>query len=201
MGNKFLPQKYYIERGRRYFKRGQPSPEIHIFMGGERSSVSLDGLEVETLAARADEWENFFSRCAPEDIVHMPIVVTDAGQSVAHIDVKPKAHMKEFYDGYLTIYPGTRLVKIAGKAATLTMKEFQIFDVLTDQPGTILSKRNIFDLAWLYKVCADPEHAVDMHVSNLRRKVDTPRLAGRQMIKTVRGEGYYFDLDVLPQTS
>jgi DNA-binding response OmpR family regulator len=87
----------------------------------------------------------------------------------------------------LTLDPGTHRVTRGEDEIPLTPKEFSILELLMRQSGQVVSRARIGESVW-----ADaPEeltNLVDVHVSHLRRKIDS---AGRApLIHTVRARGF-----------
>lgn len=87
--------------------------------------------------------------------------------------------------------PASQLVKSeAGETLHLTQAEFRILALLTRSPGVAVPRDDLMTAAagrdW------DPlDRSVDVHVSNLRKKLDlAPDLPS--LIRTVRGSGYMF---------
>jgi two-component system response regulator RegX3 len=70
----------------------------------------------------------------------------------------------------------------------LTPSEFKVLAQLAEQPERVLSRRHIMENLWESDWVGD-EHAADVHISNLRRKVERDP-ANPERIVTVRGFGY-----------
>ncbi|HKD34006.1 MAG TPA: response regulator transcription factor [Gaiellaceae bacterium] len=70
-----------------------------------------------------------------------------------------------------------------GQQVALTRSEFRLLAVLVEQPGQVVSRRELMEHLWQSAYVGD-ERAGDIHVSNVRRKL------GSDLIETVRGEGY-----------
>lgn len=69
----------------------------------------------------------------------------------------------------------------------LTPKEFQLLEFFLLRPGEVVRRTTLLEKVW--DMHFDPEsNVVDVHVGNLRRKVE--HVAGRQLIETVRGVGF-----------
>ncbi|GAD90115.1 two-component response regulator CpxR [Vibrio halioticoli NBRC 102217] len=76
------------------------------------------------------------------------------------------------------------------KLLDLTSTEFALLELFLRHPGTVLTKESI-SVEVLGKRLAAFDRAVDMHVSNLRKKLPE-REDGKPRIKTLRGKGYLF---------
>jgi two-component system, OmpR family, response regulator len=78
-------------------------------------------------------------------------------------------------------------VRYAGRVVPVTAKEFALLELLGRCAGRVLSRARILESVWGYD--SDPlTNVVDVHVANLRRKLQEP---GRpSIIETVRGVGY-----------
>ena len=75
-----------------------------------------------------------------------------------------------------------------GVPVPLTLKEYQILEVLMRRPGEVVLRAQIEQELW-GEANDLTSNAVDVHVSHLRRKVDVP---GRsRLLHTVRGRGFY----------
>jgi two-component system response regulator MprA len=95
-------------------------------------------------------------------------------------------------------YAGLRLNRSAweayedGRPLDLTSIEFLILAALMAAPGVVLSRETLLEQVWGTPDGAS-SNVVDVHVANLRRKVEAS--GQRRMIQTVRGAGYKLQLD------
>jgi two-component system response regulator CpxR len=88
----------------------------------------------------------------------------------------------------VSLDPGSREVTCDGSPVELTTLEFDILEQLMRNAGRVLSRDALMEA--LYNRKATPfDRSMDMHISHLRRKLET---CGRTLIKTVRGVGYQF---------
>jgi two-component system response regulator CpxR len=93
--------------------------------------------------------------------------------------------------GGIQVVPSAREVVCGGEPVALTTIEFDVLEFLMRAAGRIVSRDEL--TAALYRRRASPfDRALDVHISNLRKKLG-PRGA---LIRTVRGVGYLFRLDV-----
>ena len=88
--------------------------------------------------------------------------------------------------GNLTIDTETRHVTVDGNVAELTKIEFDLLDALTERPGSVLTRSQLLMVVWGDNYIGD-DHVVDVHIANLRRKIDTGKPSH---VRTVRGVGY-----------
>lgn len=78
----------------------------------------------------------------------------------------------------------------AGKRLDLTQKEFALVDLLIRRPGQVFSRSRIAERIWNMDFSSDMK-VVDVHMRNLRAKVDDP--FEKKLIHAVRGVGYVLE--------
>ncbi|WP_410676537.1 response regulator transcription factor [Amycolatopsis sp. cmx-4-68] len=91
--------------------------------------------------------------------------------------------------GVVEIDRDTREVRVGGKPVSLTKIEFGLLTALTDNIRQIHTRDQLRERVWGGASLAD-DHAVDVHMSNLKHKLGAAGYGG--MIATVRGVGYRF---------
>ncbi|MER5770393.1 response regulator transcription factor [Streptomyces sp. NPDC001985] len=88
--------------------------------------------------------------------------------------------------GDLTVDPATRRCHRGDVPVPLTAREFAVLWYLAGRQGEVVAKTEVLEHVW-----GDFDgdvNVVEVYVSALRRKIDTP--FGRRTIHTVRGAGY-----------
>ena len=90
----------------------------------------------------------------------------------------------------LSLSPARRELRCAGKLVELTSTEFSILQLLLQRSGEVVDKKDL-DLAALGREPVAYDRSIDMHVSNLRRKLG-PAKDGSERIETIRGIGYQY---------
>jgi two-component system response regulator CpxR len=92
--------------------------------------------------------------------------------------------------GDLELDPGARTVRLNDEPVEMTSTEFSVLALLVRNAGQVVSKAEMSQQA-LGRELSRYDRSLDMHVSNLRRKLG-PLPDGDERIKTVRGVGYLY---------
>jgi len=95
--------------------------------------------------------------------------------------------------GDLDIHTGARSVELNGSPVPMTSTEYSLLEYLARGAGRVIGKEELSRQVLGRKLEAY-DRGIDMHVSNLRRKLG-PLPGGEERIKTVRGIGYQYVLD------
>lgn len=89
--------------------------------------------------------------------------------------------------GDLEIDPAARRCRRGETVLDLTAREFAVLEYLALRHGEVVTKTEVLEHVWDHAFDGDV-NIVEVYVSALRRKIDTP--FGRHTIHTVRGSGY-----------
>lgn len=84
-----------------------------------------------------------------------------------------------------------RKITIDNKDIRLTSKEFDLFYVLSSNPGKVFTREELLDKVWGYAHHGDVR-TVDVHVRRIREKIEK-NAKDTQYIMTKWGVGYYFN--------
>lgn len=94
--------------------------------------------------------------------------------------------------GEITLLPETYSVKINDKIAKLTPIEFDIFNLLFQNHGIMVSSAKLLNDIWGYSP-DDEVETIRVHIRHLRTKID--KIAeGKKYIQTIYGGGYKLDI-------
>jgi two-component system OmpR family response regulator len=96
--------------------------------------------------------------------------------------------------GPLTIDLGRREVRIDDEEVATTRIEFSLLEQLCRRPTEVCTREDLLDAVWGPTWVGD-NHVVDVHLSNLRRKLDKAA-PEYKVIHTVRGVGFRLANDV-----
>ena len=92
--------------------------------------------------------------------------------------------------GDLVLNQARRELHRGGLLIDLTSTEFSILQLLLQRSGEIVEKKDLY-LAALGREPVAYDRSIDMHVSNLRRKLGLA-IDGTERIETIRGIGYQY---------
>ena len=129
-----------------------------------------------------------------DDYVTKPFSVPELVSRVRAILRRRELDREDAGDGVVRQIGGLRIdlgrhqVVVDGEAVQLTPSEFKLCALLSQQPERVFTRRQIMEYLWDSPYVGD-QHACEVHVSNLRRKVERDP-ANPERILTVRGVGY-----------
>ncbi|MBD8520228.1 MULTISPECIES: response regulator transcription factor [Lysinibacillus] len=105
-----------------------------------------------------------------------------------------KSSSDEIEIGDLRINTATHEVLVNNEKVKLTPREFAILELLSSNPGIVMSAEQIYERVWKEEAFQS-ENTVMVHIRKIRERIETnPR--NPQYIKTVWGVGYKVEKDL-----
>ncbi|MCI9515702.1 MAG: response regulator transcription factor [Lachnospiraceae bacterium] len=92
--------------------------------------------------------------------------------------------------GNLVLDCESRRVNVDGKEINLTAKEFDVLELLVQNPQKVYSRENLLNIVWGYEYLGDVR-TVDVHIRRLREKIEA-NPSEPKYVHTKWGVGYYF---------
>lgn len=87
----------------------------------------------------------------------------------------------------------TKTVFHNGKVVEMSLKEFELLELLAEHPGKVYSRDMLLEKIWGYEYMGETR-TVDVHIRHIRKKIEEDD-SNPTFIKTVRGFGYKFRED------
>ena len=109
------------------------------------------------------------------------------GEVVQRRAAEPEQPGKPLCYKNLTLYPEAREAQVCGKMLSLTGHEFDILELLLQNPAKVYSRESLYEQIWQGGYYGE-DNTVNVHVSNLRKKIAA--VDGEEYIKTVWGIGF-----------
>jgi two-component system response regulator CpxR len=168
--------------GLELLRRLRAKSEVHVIM------LTAKGEEIDRvvgLELGADDYlpKPFFTR---ELIARIKAVLRRS--RAGHLKpAEEEVHVMEIGD--LTLDPAARTVTSTGIPVNLTTAEFDVLHLLLVDAGKIVSRDRLARA--LGRNLGVFDRAIDMHISNLRKKLG-PLPQGAERIRTVRNAGYLY---------
>ena len=99
--------------------------------------------------------------------------------------------IKKLSIGDLELDVATRQVFRQGLEIELTSVEFTLLKTLLATAGEVVGREDL-NMAVLGRDYSPLDRSIDVHISNLRKKLGAPAKGKGELIKSIRGEGYLF---------
>jgi two-component system response regulator ResD len=152
-----------------------------------RAIRSCSRLPVVMLTARDEEVDRVTGlELGADDYVTKPFSPRELVARVHAVlrRAEPDATDDVLHAGDVVLDRRSRSATVAGADVELTAREFDLLWHLAERPGVVVSRERILDRVWGLAFPGGTR-TVDVHVGQLRRKLDRPDL-----IRTVRRAGY-----------
>ncbi len=91
--------------------------------------------------------------------------------------------------GEITLDGEARTVRVRGESISLTLKEFDLLQMLMNNCGHVLTRDHLLESVWGWDFAGNTR-TVDAHVQTLRQKIASASAEAASMVETVRGVGY-----------
>lgn len=150
------------------------------------------------LTARDDEIDRVLGlELGADDYVTKPFSIRELSARVKAVlrrrndSFEPDQPDREIRVGNFTIKPEKYEIYYQGKLLDLTLKEYELLEILIKNRGRVLKRDYLLQVLWDYNDSVSTR-VLDVHISKLREKIETDS-RNPKYIKTVRGLGYKFE--------
>ena len=160
-----------------------------------RSNSEIRNIPIIMLTAKSEELDKILGlELGADDYITKPFSVRELLARVKAVlrrfsVVEPESSVLVF--GNLKADFEKREIHVKDKKLDLTLKEFELLEILIRNKGQILTRDTLLDKIWGYEYIGETR-TVDVHIRYLRKKVEEDD-KNPKLIETIRGVGYRFN--------
>lgn len=163
-----------------------------------RSKADIKNTSIIMLTAKSEEFDKILGlELGADDYITKPFSVRELLARVKavlrRINVKEEQNDIVVF-GELAANFEKREIRIKGNKIDLTLKEFELLEMLIKNRGKILRREMLLDKIWGYEYIGETR-TVDVHIRYLRKKIEDDD-KNPKFIETIRGVGYRFNPDL-----
>lgn len=160
-----------------------------------RSNGKTKSVPIIMLTAKSEEIDKILGlELGADDYITKPFSVRELMARVKAVlrrYTKSDESSEKFVFGDIEADFENHSVICAGEKIELTLKEFELLEVLVKNRGKILTREMLLDKIWGYEYIGE-SRTVDVHIRYLRKKVEKDD-KNPKFIETIRGVGYRFN--------
>lgn len=160
-----------------------------------RSNSEIRNIPIIMLTAKSEELDKILGlELGADDYITKPFSVRELLARVKAVlrrfsISEPESNVLVF--GNLTADFDKREILVNDKKLDLTLKEFELLEILIRNKGKILTRDTLLDKIWGYEYIGETR-TVDVHIRYLRKKIELDDKKPK-LIETIRGVGYRFN--------
>ena len=160
-----------------------------------RSNSEIRNIPIIMLTAKSEELDKILGlELGADDYITKQFTVRELLARVKAVlrrfsVVEPESSVLVF--GNLKADFEKREIHVKDKKLDLTLKEFELLEILIRNKGKILTRDTLLDKIWGYEYIGETR-TVDVHIRYLRKKVEEDD-KNPKLIETIRGVGYRFN--------
>ena len=160
-----------------------------------RSKVEIKNTSIIMLTAKSEEFDKILGlELGADDYITKPFSVRELLARVKavlrRINIREEQNDIIVF-GDLAANFEKREIRIKGNKVDLTLKEFELLEMLIKNKGKILRREVLLDKIWGYEYIGETR-TVDVHIRYLRKKIEGDD-SSEKYIQTIRGVGYKID--------
>jgi len=159
-----------------------------------RRDSELSSTPIIILSAKDAEFDKVLGlELGADDYMTKPFSVRELVARVKAVlrRTSPAADGKRFTFLNVSVDFDKHEVKKDGSKVDLTLKEFELLEILVKNKGRVMTRDFLLDKVWGYEYAGETR-TVDVHIRHLRQKIEDDD-KNPKMIETIRGVGYRFN--------
>ena len=157
----------------------------------------VSNMPIVMLTAKGDDMDKILGlEYGADDYITKPFNILEVKARIKAIMRRTNAGQakekngKVIESGDLRLDCESRRAFVMNKEVNLTAKEFDLLELLVNNPNKIYSRENLLNLVWGYEYPGDVR-TVDVHVRRLREKIEN-NPSEPKYVHTKWGVGYYY---------
>ncbi len=157
----------------------------------------FSNMPIVMLTAKGDDMDKILGlEYGADDYITKPFNILEVKARIKAIMRRMNASQPQKDDskiiesGDLRLDCESRRAYVLNKEVNLTAKEFDLIELLMNNPNKIYSRENLLNLVWGYEYPGDVR-TVDVHVRRLREKIES-NPSEPKYVHTKWGVGYYY---------
>lgn len=158
-----------------------------------RKDNEISSIPIIILSAKDEEFDKILGlELGADDYITKPFSVREVLARVKAILRRTNLQpiQKSYTFGNLTIDFEKHLVYKNDEKIELTLKEFELVEILIKNKGRVMTRDLLLDKIWGYEFVGETR-TVDVHIRHLRQKIEDDD-KNPKFIETIRGIGYRF---------
>lgn len=160
-----------------------------------RSTEQTKGIPIIMLTAKSEEIDKILGlELGADDYITKPFSVRELMARIKAVLRRMGTEMEETttfaFSDVIVDYDKHQVTK-DGKKVDLTLKEYELLDILVKNRGKVMKRDMLLDKIWGYEYVGETR-TVDVHIRHLRQKLEDDD-KNPIYIETVRGIGYRFN--------
>ena len=160
-----------------------------------RNDVTTKEISIIMLTAKGEELDKILGlELGADDYITKPFSIRELLARIKAILRRTKSSSGSeeiFKSNDIYINFDRREVSILDNKIELTLKEFELLEILVKNRGKILTRETLLDKIWGYEYVGETR-TVDVHIRYLRKKIEVDD-KNPKFIETIRGVGYRFN--------
>jgi two-component system alkaline phosphatase synthesis response regulator PhoP len=159
-----------------------------------RKDSSMSNMPIIMITAKGEEIDKIIGlELGADDYITKPFSVRELVARIKAILRRTTIQLveKTFKVGNLAIDFGKHEVLKSDSKVDLTLKEFELLEILIKNKGRVMTRDFLLDKIWGYEYVGETR-TVDVHIRHLRQKIEEDD-KNPMYIQTIRGIGYRFN--------
>lgn len=163
-----------------------------------KKNNETNNIAIIMLTAKGEEFDKILGlELGADDYMTKPFSIRELLARVKAVlrrsSINKVEKVDKFESGHLCVDFERHEVKVNGVKVDMTLKEFELLEILIKNKGKILQREVLLDKVWGYEYVGETR-TVDVHIRYIRKKIEKDD-KNPKFIETIRGVGYRFSTE------